>query len=119
MDYDTRINRLENAIQWLESARSVALYCPASIHSNFWDTSQSKDAAEETFNQLDSFLLHYQTAYSDSLEALRARKEQLYQTKIELFNYYTRELMGLSAEDRANYLNKANIDQSVKKMLGG
>lgn len=119
MDYDTRINRLENAIQWLENASSVALYCPASIHSNSWDTSQSKNAAEETFHQLDSFLVHYQTAYSDSLEALRARKEQLYQTKMELVNYYRSELIGLSTEDRANYLSKANIDLSVKKMLGG
>src|SRR5690625_2328293 len=118
MDYDWRINRLETVIGWMESENSVTHYNLTSIHSTHWKNSYAKVAAEESFARLDTYLSNYQAAYEDCLEALRNRKLQLENTKLELYHYYKRELSSLSAEDRTNYLNKTDIDPSVKKMLG-
>src|SRR5690625_321796 len=118
MDYDSRISRLETAIEWMESTNSIELSCPVSIHSTHWKNSNAKKAVEDSYKRLDTFLSNYQAAYEDSLEALKKRRQQLENTKLELYNYYKRELSGLSTEDRANYVSKVDIDPSVKKMLG-
>jgi|SRR5690625_1790329 len=117
MDYDARISRLETAIEWMTGADSITLDRPAPIDPTEWGNSESQEAAEAFFSQLESFLANYQATYEDCLDALRNRKEQLEHTKLELYQYYNRELIDLSGEERRNYLDKATIDPSVKKML--
>lgn len=117
MDYDARISRLETAIQWMTNASSIAKNSPQSLENVFWENSKAKVASEAFFTEMDQLLVRYQSAYDELLHTLQQRKQQLEKLKMELYHYYSRELFGLSEEERLNYLKDANIDPSVRKML--
>lgn len=117
MDYDARISQLATAIKKMHDQKSVANFCPAPIDDSAWNNSSAKTAAEQLFSNLDKNLAYYQDSYDQCLQALQSRKELLKQIRVEQFLHYSSLLSGMTAEDRVNYIDKEDMDASVKKLL--
>jgi|SRR5690625_687580 len=117
MNYDERIKQIEAVIQSFKGATKINAVCPAPIDDSFWKNSKAKSAAEELFNSLDTILSDYSQHYTGWLEALEARKSQIQTQKMTEFHYHQSMLIGLTGEDRENYLKNTTMDSSVKALF--
>ncbi|MBA4538449.1 hypothetical protein H1Z61_15240 [Bacillus aquiflavi] len=117
MDYDTRIRRLETAIQQLSNLDGIDHVCLAPISSSDWNHSLAKTASEDLFERLDTFLLYYDQKYSALLTVLRTRKQTLEMEKMSSYHDHARKLVGIPQAERSLYVTTTKIDPSVKTML--
>jgi len=117
MNYDERIEQMEIVIESFTGATKINAACPAPIDDSYWKNSDSKAAAEELFNSLDTLLSDYSQHYTEWVEVLEERKAQIQNQKIAEFEYHQSMLIGLTSEDRDNYLEKATMDSSVRALF--
>ncbi|MBT2214619.1 hypothetical protein F3157_17045 [Virgibacillus dakarensis] len=119
MDFDTRINRIENVIQQLSSAESLNSVCPAPVSSSDWNNSKAREAAEDLFTTLDTFLADYSDKHAALLAKLQSLKLAIVFEKMASYNIHRVALLALPEEKHAQYMNHTEMDPSVKRMLTG
>jgi len=117
MNYDERIEQVNIVIQSFTGAMKINAICPAPIDDSDWKNSEARVAAEELLNSLDTILSVYSQHYTEWLEALEARKSQIQTQKMTEFHYHQSMLIGLTGEDRENYLENVTMDSSVRAMF--
>ena len=117
MNYNERIKQMEIVIESFTAATTINAACPEPIDDSYWKNSIAKEAAGELFNTLDTMLSDYNQYYTEWIEVLKERKSQIESQKIAEFHYHQSMLIGLTGEDRKNYLENATMDSSVRAML--
>lgn len=118
MDYDARINRLEDAIQLMEATTEVQITdSPTSITSEDWNNSKSKEAAEAFREEMDEFLTEYKEKFETLLSKLRSMKTAVHFEKMASFRIHKIALISLPEDAQEQYMSKKQVDSSVKEML--
>lgn len=117
MDFDSRMERIDEAIRRLSSAKNLNLGCPPPLSTSEWKNSQSREAVEELFQSLDQSLMNYNFCYLHLIERLKKLKLELQSKKLSSLLYHRYTLLSLSREEKAEYLRTTKIDPSVRRLL--
>ncbi|WP_163583232.1 hypothetical protein [Gracilibacillus saliphilus] len=117
MDFNTRINRIDQMIERLEHVERVVLACPAPISQQDWNNSKAREAAEELVDTMDHYLDDYNDKYQACIRALRSLRQKVESQKWASYYYHRWALYSIPEEDHATYIRSKDIDPSVKQML--
>ncbi|WP_409290616.1 hypothetical protein [Peribacillus sp. SCS-37] len=117
MDYDARIAALSSVIGSFSGAQRVDLVCPAPAPSDAWDNSEAKQAEEDWNQRMDAFLAEADVLLTSCISALQSQLAYVIQLKEQELRMHLNNMVGLKPEERADYINTAQMDPSVRKLL--